>query len=257
MTPAIGHILRQERISRGLELSDAEQETKIRSKYLDAIEEERWDLLPGEPYNRGFLATYAEFLELDVEALLAEYRRTQGPAEDPTPLPETMLPQRGMARAPVGPRGVVVALILLAAAALGVVAVIGLTGDSGDGGHPARQTSSPKHAGGSRATTTSTTETTATHPARVALELRATDSVWVCLIDDRGHTLVDGETLTADQARGPYKARAYKVTFGNGAIRMTVDDKPVAIPDAGEPLGYRITPNGVSDLSAGAQPTCI
>jgi cytoskeleton protein RodZ len=257
MAPEIGQTLRQARIARGLELSDVEQETKIRAKYLAAIEDERWEVLPGDPYNRGFLVSYAQFLELDDEALVDEYRRAQGQAPEATAIPETMLPQRGIVRrGPPSARAVGIVLALIAAAALGVVAVIGLIGDSGDGNHPAARTAGPEHGGAPQATT-STVEAQTTHPSRVKVELRSIGTVWVCLIDNRGHELVDAETLTADQARGPFQARAYKVTFGNGSVQMTVDGKPVAVPDAGEPLGYRITPDGVSELGPAARPTCL
>jgi hypothetical protein len=68
---------------------------------------------------------------------------------------------------------------------------------------------------------------------------------------------VDGETLTPDEQRGPFKAHGFEATFGNGAIAMTVDGKPVAIADLGEPIGYSIRPNGVDPLGASSRPTCV
>jgi hypothetical protein len=168
-----------------------------------------------------------------------------------------MLPQPGTVEGPLfSPRAAMVVLGLIAAAALVVVAIVGLNGDSGGGGgHAAGRAENRQHGGGSQ-TTTSSAESQA-QPARVSLELRATDSVWVCLIDDRGRQLIDAETLTPEEARGPFKARAFKVTFGNGAVQISVDGEPVAVPDAGEPFGYRITPQGVSELGPAARPTCI
>jgi cytoskeleton protein RodZ len=257
MTPEIGQKLRQARINRGLELSDVEQETKIRTKYLDAIEDERWDVLPGDPFNRGFLASYADFLDLNPEPLVDEYKRAHGQAAEPTPIPETMLPQRAMAgRAPPGWRPIFVVLGLIAAAVVAVIAVIGLTSDSGDGGHPAGRAASSK-SGGSTPTTTSETEPVSPQPSRVSLELTATDTVWVCLVDDRDRRLVNAETLTAGQTRGPLRAGAYKLTLGNGAVEMTVDREPIDVPDAGEPVGYRVKPAGVSELGPAARPTCL
>jgi cytoskeleton protein RodZ len=257
MTPEIGQKLRQARIDRGLELSDVEQETKIRAKYLGAIEDERWDVLPGDPFNRGFLVSYADFLDLDPEPLVDEYKRLHAQAPEPTPIPETMLPQRAMVgRAPPGWRPMIVVLGLIAAAVVAVIAVIGLTRDSGDGGHPAGRAASSKP-GGDSPTTTSATEPATPKPSRVSLELTATDSVWVCLVDDRDRRLVNAETLTAGQTRGPFKASAYKLTLGNGAVEMTVDREPVDVPDAGEPLGYRIKPAGVSELGPAVRPTCL
>jgi cytoskeleton protein RodZ len=257
MTPEIGQTLREARIARGLELADVERQIRIRAEYLDAIEDERWEVLPGDPYNRGFLTSYAEFLGLDGQALVAEYRRAHPQAGEPAPIPETMLPQRGvLRRSPISPRAAAVLIGLLVAAALAVAAVVGLTGDSGEGGNAAGRSARPNHGGRSQ-TTTSANEPTKPHSSRVSVELRPTGTVWVCLIDDRGRALVDGETLTADQTRGPFKGPAFKATFGNGSVQLIVDGEPVAVRDAGEPAGYRIKPEGVSELGLAARPTCL
>lgn len=73
MTVEIGSLLRQAREQRGLSLADVEEQTKIRSKYLEALENENFDKLPGQVYVRGFLKTYARFLDLDANDLLARY----------------------------------------------------------------------------------------------------------------------------------------------------------------------------------------
>jgi Helix-turn-helix domain len=70
MAGAIGEALREARIRRGIELGEVERVTKIKIKYLRAIEEEQWQLLPAPAYARGFLSTYARFLELDDRALV-------------------------------------------------------------------------------------------------------------------------------------------------------------------------------------------
>ena len=256
MAPEIGTTLRETRIRRGIELSQVEQVTKIRTKYLGAMEEDQWELLPGHAYARGFLSTYARFLGLDEKALVEEYRRRHEGVEEVQPIPEEMLPKRGVVRrAPIRSR-VAVLVGLIAAAVLGVVAVIGLTGGSGDRGHGTSRAASPKPGGASPATT-SATEPPVAQPARSSLQLRSTGTVWVCLIGDRGRALVNGETLTADEVRGPFEAHAFKVTFGNGAMWMEVDGKPVEIPQVAEPLGYEITSQGVTELSPSSRPTCV
>ena len=63
----IGAILAQTRERLGLELPDVEQRTKIRVKYLRALEDEDWEVLPAPAYTRGFLRAYAEELGLDSE----------------------------------------------------------------------------------------------------------------------------------------------------------------------------------------------
>jgi hypothetical protein len=78
----------------------------------------------------------------------------------------------------------------------------------------------------------------------------------VCLVDQSGRALVNGETLGAGEARGPFQSKGFEVTFGNGSIQMTVDDQPAKVPPAAQPVGYRITPRGVRKLDPSSQPTC-
>jgi cytoskeleton protein RodZ len=254
MAPEVGQTLREARTARGIELEEVERITKIRVRYLRAMEEDRWELLPGAAYARGFLATYARYLELDDRALVAEYRRLHEGDAEAQPVPDEMLPRRGVVKAPlIRPRvGLIAGLI--AALALGAVIVVAVLGDSDDGGrrsgpaHPRQARGSPsKPAKGERP---------APKPDRTSVLLRSTGTVWVCLLGDGDKALVNGETLTTDEARGPFEGRSFEVTFGNGSVELEVDGKPVDVPDAAEPFGYQITPDGVSDLAPSAQPTC-
>ncbi len=256
MAPEVGHALREARTRRGIELSEVERVTKIRSKYLRAMEEDRWELLPGAAYARGFLSTYAQFLELDEKDLVEKYKLHHERVEIAPSIPEEMLPKRGVAGTSRARRKTAVLVGLVAAAVLGLVVVLGLPGDSENGGEGAGREARPERGGGSPSTTPAA-ELTVPQPARVALRLRSIGTVWVCLLGDRGRALVDGETLTADEVRGPFEARAFKVTFGNGYVQMDADDKPVGIPRVAEPLGYRITSRGVSELDASSRPTCV
>jgi hypothetical protein len=69
----IGNSLREARVRQGLEISQVELATKIRSKYLRAIEDEQFQLLPAEPYVKGFIHAYAEYLGLDGSLYVDEY----------------------------------------------------------------------------------------------------------------------------------------------------------------------------------------
>jgi hypothetical protein len=77
----IGSSLRTAREHQGLELSAVERETRIRTKYLQALEDERFDLLPGTAYVKGFLRTYADFLGLDGMRFVDEYNERFPPVE--------------------------------------------------------------------------------------------------------------------------------------------------------------------------------
>ena len=83
----IGSSLRQARQHRGLEIADVERETHIRAKYLGALEDDRFDVLPGQAYVRGFLRTYADFLGLNGGLYVDEYNEKFAPSdEEPPPI---------------------------------------------------------------------------------------------------------------------------------------------------------------------------
>src|ERR1700760_1233892 len=71
----IGARLREARMRAKIDINQVESDTKIRAKYLRAMENEEWDLLPGEIYAKTFLRTYADYLGLDSRELVDDYRR--------------------------------------------------------------------------------------------------------------------------------------------------------------------------------------
>lgn len=83
----IGETLRLARLEKGLEMHDVEKNTKIRRKYLEAMENEEWDVFPGRVYLKGFLKTYARFLGLDENDLSKHLEETLYPEPQPQPLP--------------------------------------------------------------------------------------------------------------------------------------------------------------------------
>ena len=72
--PEIGATLREARMRARIDVSEIEAQTKIRAKYLRALENEEWDLLPGPTFVKSFLRTYAQALGLDGRALVEEYK---------------------------------------------------------------------------------------------------------------------------------------------------------------------------------------
>lgn len=82
----IGNSLREARIRKGLSVKDVEDVTKIRSKYLEALEEDDFEVLPGPTFVKGFLRTYALFLKLDADAVVDEYRSSYEPRIEETPV---------------------------------------------------------------------------------------------------------------------------------------------------------------------------
>ncbi len=76
--PEIGATLREARMRARIDVSEIEATTKIRAKYLRALENEEWSLLPGPTFVKSFLRTYAQALGLDGKALVEEYRLQRG-----------------------------------------------------------------------------------------------------------------------------------------------------------------------------------
>jgi cytoskeletal protein RodZ len=84
----IGDILKQTREAKGYSLADAEEATKIRARYLEALENEQFELLPGQVYVIAFLRNYARFLGLDDNQLVQQYKGLGKPADVPVDEPE-------------------------------------------------------------------------------------------------------------------------------------------------------------------------
>jgi hypothetical protein len=80
----IGAALRDARAQRGLDLAQCEVRTRIRAKYLRAMEDERFELLPAAAYVKGFLRSYGEALGLDGQVLVDEYTLRFEPRPEPT-----------------------------------------------------------------------------------------------------------------------------------------------------------------------------
>jgi cytoskeletal protein RodZ len=148
MDAGVGSKLHEARTRKKLGLQQVEEVTKIRGRYLQAIENEEWDQLPEDTYARAFIRTYGRFLGLAGERLAEEHRRSRGaarpgerlPRVDPRPRPVDRERRR---RGRVSPRVVAVGVTVLVVAAL---LAVGLTtgGDSNDGGKGAANRRHPQ-----------------------------------------------------------------------------------------------------------------
>ena len=250
MPMGIGEALRTARHDAGIELDDVERTIRIRSRYLAALENEDWAVLPGTAYLRGFLHTYGDYLGLDGAALVHEYDRLgfgaepDHPVETPFEPPRPAPADRFVRRAVPIMAAVVGALVILFV----VLAVTGGSENKGDHrNHPGGK------GGGSAAKSTTTTTST---PTEASVTLQPTGTVWVCLVNHSGAPLVNGETLTVGDDRGPFKDRDMQLTLGNGQIRIELNGDQVQIPSAAEPVGFDLTPTGAQPLSSSARPTC-
>ena len=76
--PALPERLYAARERKGVDLYRAERDTKIRARYLSALERGEYKELPGDVYTKGFLRNYANYLGLDAEEVVGQWRRERG-----------------------------------------------------------------------------------------------------------------------------------------------------------------------------------
>jgi cytoskeleton protein RodZ len=135
----IGNSLREARLRQGLEIPRVESDTKIRGKYLRALEDEQFEVLPGDTYVKGFLRTYADYLGLDGQLYLDEYNSRFAAAEEVS-FAQSASPKKPPRRR-IESNLVVVALAgIVAVTVLVVVGLSGLGSDSGGETPPAGTT---------------------------------------------------------------------------------------------------------------------
>lgn len=248
-----------------VDVSEIEAQTKIRAKYLRALENEEWDLLPGPTFVRSFLRTYAQALGLDDKALVDEYRRLYEQPSEVEHQPPVMAGQTGRARtvrAARGPsRGYLIALGSIAL--LIVLLIVGLISEKKGGSLPTQA----NRTGASGASVTSHRHTGARHrtagaaqPASagtvVALSLKPSAPVWVCLIGDGTRKAIAGVTLQPSYTPVTYHASRFTLTLGNDEVTMYVNGRAESVPTTSSSIGYSITSSGRHLLSATQQPTC-
>jgi cytoskeleton protein RodZ len=246
----IGGILREARNRRQLDLSEVEGAIKIRTRYLLAMENEEWDVLPGGAYTRGFIRTYASYLGLDGDRIAEDFRNaTAGGERMARAEPVAPLGGRPSPRAWVPGRAVAVLLVGGLAAAMVVIGLL-----SGGGGGPAAP---PVRRGDISTPHRAVRSGRATAPRSVAIRVTATAEVWVCLLDARGRRLINGQILEAGAEEGPFRSNRFLLSLGNGQVALSVNSKAIAVPETASPIGYRIGADGrLNTLSEAERPTC-
>ncbi len=241
-----------------IDISEVEAQTKIRAKYLRAIENEEWDLLPGPVYAKSFLRTYGDYLGLDSRMLLDEFkRRYEHPSEhDMRPIGSIAARDRERReRRPRPPRippwapiGAVVVVIV------GLLFVVGSLTQSNTP-TSAHKSSHRHHPRASAVATTSTT-TTPVAPATASLQIVPTAPVYVCLVNDSGVKLINERTFNVGETIPTETASKLLLTLGNASVQMKVDGKPVTVAPSPTAIRLLITPTSVSHIPLSQAPTC-
>ncbi len=254
----IGAQLREARMRQRIDITDMEVETKIRAKYLRALENEEWDALPGPTYVKSFLRTYADALELDGRRVVEEYKvRHARPADGdlhPIRPPSARDRRRRESRRGV-PRGLLVAVVLA-----GIVAALYALGRSGDGEDRAQPvatvpgTTTTERRGPRERSPRRRTRSTPAARRTVSLRVVPTGSVNVCLVDARGRVLIRDATITEPSRL--FKSRAFRIVVGNNLVRLRVNGQDRTVPESSVAIARRISRAGVRPLPAGDRPSC-
>ena len=250
-----------------IDVSEIEEQTKIRARYLRALENEEWGLLPGPAYTKSFLRAYAQALGLDGRALVDEYKATyesNGDGERVDVPHRTTRSGRPRRRPPVGPprlsRGYVIAA--LTACVVIVLALIGILSHSSSPTSSQHRTRSATHRRHHARPTTSASPAPVgaaqgASGSAVTVSLRPTGRIWVCLVEAGGRKLIPGSILLPEEsAKHSYRSTRFEINLGNNDVELLVDGRRQPVPASAEPIGYSISTTGVTQLAARQLPTC-
>jgi cytoskeleton protein RodZ len=268
----IGATLREARMRAKIDINEVETRTKIRAKYLRAIENEEWGLLPGDVYVKSFLRTYADYLGVDSRQLIDDYkRRYERPSDQelrqiaplgrerdrrdrrlrPSRAPRPPRTPRGGGGSPIPPWaiiGVVLAAIVVALYFVGNHKGSTTTPSSTPTHAASPQPKAKQHHRSRRAARTVATT--------VKLQLVPTGAVYVCLVDGNGKRLIPGEIFNVGQTIPTKTSSKLLLTLGNASVRMRVNGVSVSVPSTGSPVGFDLTSRSHAMLPAGKQPQC-
>jgi hypothetical protein len=244
--PSIGETLREARMRQRLDIADVEQRTKIRAKYLRALENEEFGMLPGPTFVKTFLRTYAEQLGLDPHVLVEEYRANYEREDELElqPLGPPSVSARDRHRRPrLGP-GVLALLVLVGVVA--VLVAIGLASDEDEGG--GNQASAPET---TEQRTTKKEKPKPPAPTRVVLRIVPATPTYLCV--DRGlGTPVVFENTIADPQR--FRGKRLRINLGKRDVQVWMNGKRVEVTPGPDPVGFAFTPRRARELPNGQRP---
>ncbi len=124
---SLGDTLKTAREERGISMDQVVHETNISRNYLEALENEDFDEFPAEAYLIGFLRNYSDFLGLDSDKIVGQFKNYKL-SEEPTPLQELVGRPKGSVIKKIGP-WVLIAVVLAAAGVLGIPRLISVAGN--------------------------------------------------------------------------------------------------------------------------------
>jgi cytoskeleton protein RodZ len=248
----IGATLREARIRARIDIGEVETRTKIRAKYLRAIENEEWDLLPGPVYAKSFLRTYGDYLGLDSRMLVDEFRRQyEGPSDhDVRPIASRPRDRDRGARGPLLPPWAVIGLVLVA-----IVVALYFVG-SFTGGKQKSPTTTGTQASRPPRGRHHRHRPAPPKPTTVKLQLVPTGPVYVCLVNGAGTKLINEQTFSVGQTIPAETASKLLLTLGNASVQMKVNGHTVPVTASPNAIRLMIDPSGTQPIPLSTPPTC-
>jgi hypothetical protein len=242
--PSIGETLREARMRQRLDIADVEDRTKIRAKYLRALENEEFGMLPGPTFVKTFLRTYAEMLGLDPHVLVEEYRAGfEREDEMEQPLGPPAVAGRDRRHGPrLGPGTLVLLVMVTIVAAL--VAIGLASDDEGDGERAAAPETT-------QAETKTQPETKPARPRRVTLRVTPATPTYICVDHGVGTSVVFENTIDSAQT---FRGKRIRVNLGKRDVQLRMNGKPVKVTPGPDPVGFAFTPRRSRELPIGERP---
>jgi cytoskeleton protein RodZ len=232
----IGNSLREARLRQGLDFPEIEQRTKIRSKYLRALEEEQFDLLPGQTYVKGFLRSYSEYLGLDGQLYVDEFNSRYVTGEDEQPIRPSRSEAFGRRSGGRGgeSRGIVLALAGIAAVTALVIAAWRAAPEDPEPSIP--------NLGANTSETKQKPKRQAPRVTLVATAARGNTWLEIHRGTLAGPTIYRG-TLEAGQSRTFTGPRLWVYARAPGNLRVKINGRVRKhLPGRGAPRAFSITP---------------
>jgi len=243
-----------------IDITEAEADTKIRGKYLRALENEEWALLPGPTFVKSFLRTYADYLGLDGRSLVEEFKLKYERPEmqaiaPPRPREQGRRQQRSSRRGPPGDSRLWLGLALVAVVLIGLF-VLGRGDNNNDSSSSGGTTTATKPKSGSTTTTTGSGSNRTKKAAVATVKIVPTGQLYVCLRDASGRRVLDGVILQPGAATKTFRSTKFRLSLGNNGVRLYVNGTRRPVPDVKSGVGYAITPTSFTRLSGSERPSC-
>ena len=247
----IGNSLREARIRQGLDLAEIERATKVRGRYLKALEDEQFEILPAQTYVKGFLKSYADHLGLDGDLYVEEFNSRYATGEE-EPIP------RGHSAGGTWPRTVPFqsSAVLIALTAIGLATALvivawrfGATGEPED--IPGLPPVAEENAKQKKKTRKSQRPSQAIAPPGRRVRLVASAVGGRCWLEvhrgsEAGELVFEG-TIEQGTSKGPFTGKRLWLNVGAPSnLVVKLNGKRRSLPGTGVPREVVVSRKGIS-----------